>query len=368
MRHPSLVIFLGALALLSAGCNPFGGGGAQQGQEPPAEQPPAGETPVEQAPAEAPAAEPPDAADAKKEPDGKPADPDKAAAGKPPQAAPQLIRATQPEELARKQQQKRSDPFGNLVVPLVQAGAQQAAGRVQPPTQVALTAEGASSSIPTGGALLLGGNLAVNLGSRIQVAPSSLAQIPNLDPREVRKLPELPLPIGPDLSEQADFPLPGSARAPGAAPQFPGSPLPEPGQVPNLEPREVRKLPELPLPIGPDIPEPGPEATPPIPSVPSTPPPPPIPPAPQPNLARAIEILGVQQESDGNVSILLKAPNEKTARYVEVGDRVANGEVLVKRVIFNQSSEPIVVLEQSGVEVRRRVGEPAEFPETEEEV
>ncbi|MBD1910631.1 MULTISPECIES: hypothetical protein [unclassified Leptolyngbya] len=77
------------------------------------------------------------------------------------------------------------------------------------------------------------------------------------------------------------------------------------------------------------------------------------PPPPQPTLARAVQVLGVVQV--GNVPhAIVQAPNEPTSRYVRVGQRLSNGEVLVKRI--EMGTEPIVVLEQVGVEVRTAVG------------
>lgn len=58
---------------------------------------------------------------------------------------------------------------------------------------------------------------------------------------------------------------------------------------------------------------------------------------------------------------IVKAPNEPTARYVTVGQRLSNGRVLVKR-IENQGSEPVVILEEDGVEVVRSIGAPVESP------
>lgn len=72
-------------------------------------------------------------------------------------------------------------------------------------------------------------------------------------------------------------------------------------------------------------------------------------------LADLIEITGVV-EVGGQVSIILRAPNEHTSRYVRVGDYLANGQVLVKRVDMQAGGEPLVILEQDGVEVPRYVG------------
>jgi len=52
----------------------------------------------------------------------------------------------------------------------------------------------------------------------------------------------------------------------------------------------------------------------------------------------------------------VKAPGESVERRVTQGSTLSNGQVLVK-AIYAGSSNPMVVLEQYGVEVTRRVGE-----------
>ena len=73
-------------------------------------------------------------------------------------------------------------------------------------------------------------------------------------------------------------------------------------------------------------------------------------------LAQNVEVSGIIQVGR-DIQIILKAPNEQTTRYVKVGQRIANGEVLVKRVEELEDSEPVVILEQNGIEVRKVVGE-----------
>lgn len=81
-------------------------------------------------------------------------------------------------------------------------------------------------------------------------------------------------------------------------------------------------------------------------------PPPPL----QPDLARTVAITGVIQVGSEPQAII-KVPNEATSRYVRVGQRLANGQVLVKRIEINEGADPIVILEQYGIEVSRAVGE-----------
>lgn len=82
-----------------------------------------------------------------------------------------------------------------------------------------------------------------------------------------------------------------------------------------------------------------------------------IAPPPQPDVARAVQVLGVVQI--GNTAhAIVQAPNEPTSRYVQVGQRLSNGQVLVKRIEMNRGAEePVVVLEQYGIEVPTAVGQ-----------
>lgn len=54
---------------------------------------------------------------------------------------------------------------------------------------------------------------------------------------------------------------------------------------------------------------------------------------------------------------IVRAPNETASRYVQPGQRLSNGQVLVKRIEMNEGSAPIVILEQYGIEVARQVGD-----------
>jgi hypothetical protein len=53
--------------------------------------------------------------------------------------------------------------------------------------------------------------------------------------------------------------------------------------------------------------------------------------------------------------VIVKVPNEPTSRYVKIGQRLSNGQVLVKRVDLKEGADPIVILEQNGVEVAKAV-------------
>ncbi|MBE9011536.1 hypothetical protein IQ250_15105 [Pseudanabaenaceae cyanobacterium LEGE 13415] len=83
-----------------------------------------------------------------------------------------------------------------------------------------------------------------------------------------------------------------------------------------------------------------------------------LPPLPDPTLAKAVQVTGVIVVG-GVPQAIVQAPNEATSRYVQAGQRISNGQVLVKRIEMNSGSDPIVILEQNGVEVARAVGSPA---------
>lgn len=132
------------------------------------------------------------------------------------------------------------------------------------------------------------------------------------------------VPVVPKLLPPPPSPAGGSAQTPGGNAQ---------GNLPSIPNR-----PTTPGSQAPAIPE--------------------LPPLPEPTLAQAIEVTGIVQLQNGDFRIVLKAPQEQTPRYVRIGDRVANGQVLVKRVETIGDTQ-VVVLEEVGVEVRRAVGETA---------
>ncbi len=80
-----------------------------------------------------------------------------------------------------------------------------------------------------------------------------------------------------------------------------------------------------------------------------------LPSPPEPKLAQAVLVSGVIQVGNQPQAII-KVPSEPTSRYVRAGQRLASG-LLVKRIEMNEGSEPVVILEQYGIEVARMVGE-----------
>jgi len=82
---------------------------------------------------------------------------------------------------------------------------------------------------------------------------------------------------------------------------------------------------------------------------------PPLPPAPPAtDLAKAVQVTGVMELGE-RVSAIVKEPDEKISRTVSTGDYLSKGQVLVKRIEFNSNREPVVILEQNGVEVIKSV-------------
>lgn len=81
-----------------------------------------------------------------------------------------------------------------------------------------------------------------------------------------------------------------------------------------------------------------------------------LPPAPKPEQATAMEVSGVIEVA-GTTQVIVKLASESFSRYIEVGERVANGKVLVKRVEGQNTLSPTVVLEEVGIEVPRKIGD-----------
>jgi len=97
----------------------------------------------------------------------------------------------------------------------------------------------------------------------------------------------------------------------------------------------------------------------PLPSLPSSSALPPVgvtsipvtPPSPT-SLAESIEVSGVVQVA-GKWSVIVREPTASSSRHVAVGEYLENGKVLVKKIVSPGSTDPIVVLQQNGVEIRK---------------
>ncbi|MBW4485100.1 MAG: hypothetical protein KME14_21395 [Tildeniella torsiva UHER 1998/13D] len=93
---------------------------------------------------------------------------------------------------------------------------------------------------------------------------------------------------------------------------------------------------------------------------PTTPPPlAPLPQLPKPTLAEAVQVTGVMTIGNENFAVVETSAG---SQYVRAGQRVSNGQVLVKRIDM-RGSDPIVVLEENGIEVSRPVGAPSSTAE-----
>lgn len=136
-----------------------------------------------------------------------------------------------------------------------------------------------------------------------------------------------------------------------AAPQLPPTPVPAgPAAISIPAPPTLPSLGLVPLP-------PVPEASSTIPPLPTAAIAPRVAPLSRTHLADKIQVAGVIQ-TRGQLSAIVRSPDEIAGRYVVVGDYLANGKVLVKRIESRPGAEPIVVLEQNGVQVRKSVGGP----------
>lgn len=186
----------------------------------------------------------------------------------------------------------------------------------------------------------------------------------NQGPSNTQSLPNLPSPPQPNIGNRFPQPSISSGRG-GSRPPRPSSPYPPSARRPSSSPASTRSgppRPSSPLPrpnsvaANPNSSRPNPSG--PLPASPTTPggaPTAAIPAAPSTTLANGVEVTGVVQVGN-EMQAIIKAPGEAASRYVRVGQRIANGQVLVKRIEMNTGAEPIVVLEENGVEVARAVG------------
>ncbi|MGB0560253.1 MAG: hypothetical protein ACPGVO_00420 [Spirulinaceae cyanobacterium] len=127
------------------------------------------------------------------------------------------------------------------------------------------------------------------------------------------------------------------------------------------------KLPELPAipslqipPIGPLAPEPPPPPPPALPAnlpqgSPDLPFAPELPPLPEPTIANELVVTGVIT-LNGETHAIVEGPDFKST-YVREGDRIVNGQVLVKRIEGSPGGSTLVVFEELGIEVVKGVGE-----------
>ena len=301
----------------------------------------------------------------------------------------------------------QADPFGPLppIALQIPSGANAGAGMTSalpklPQREVGVAELPELVAPPQiGGPVFFPGDTGAQLGSspevpRLntpQISPAgtgvqlgSPPQIPGLNAPQLRRLPTSPpglepiaaRPIGvPDLPELPVDNRPPQWRDPnarvrrGTATRPPGTrPIAaRPQGAPNPQTRRPGPpRPPQPIaarPIGvPDLPELPVDNRPPQWRDPNPPPPPvipvvpPPPPPPSTELATGTEVSGVVKVGN-ETQVIVKVPNEPTSRYVKIGQRLSNGQVLVKRVDLKEGADPIVILEENGVEVAKAVGE-----------
>ena len=73
------------------------------------------------------------------------------------------------------------------------------------------------------------------------------------------------------------------------------------------------------------------------------------------DLADQVDITGVVQVGD-RIMAIAKAPEETSARYVNSGDRLSGGRVIVREIRVGNTGQPTVVLEQNGHLVVKSIG------------
>ncbi|TAG62678.1 MAG: hypothetical protein EAZ28_02355 [Oscillatoriales cyanobacterium] len=200
-------------------------------------------------------------------------------------------------------------------------------------------------------------NPTLQRGERAQLG--SPRQVPGLNAPQLASRPEqagLPGGDGSQIGSPRQIPglnapqfgrRPGQPGLPGGdGSQVPAQPIAaRPLGVPNLPPLPVDKRP-------PQWVDPNPPPVKQVPAVPAPPPPPST------DLATGTEVSGVVKVGN-ETQVIVRVPNEPTSRYVKVGQRLSNGQVLVKRVDIKSGGDPIVILEENGVEVAKSVGEKA---------
>lgn len=308
MQRKPLVSLVGILALLMGGCDslPFFGGNSASSPSP---------TPVAASPKGSPATTP-RAASSPLSPPRAVASPVSAAKAAPQApkttgaspatpgatqspaniAAAGLLSSSSTDEVLRNNQRGRNDPFALVAVqPLVKA-----------PTGTAQAAAGPGGAPGAAGA--------------VRTAGTATNQ------RPIPSLPQIPLP------PVAAFPAPPAPRPPVTTAAAGGA---RGGNAPAARGNAPRTgTAAAPQPFIPQLPA-----------------------LPEPSLARLVEVSGIIDVAGTSPKAIVKAPNENSSRYVSPGERLSDGLILVKRIEMNSPGGPVVILEQFGVEVTRRVGD-----------
>ena len=266
-----------------------------------------------------------------------------------------LTRSTDPNERSKslKQETQISDPFSDL--PTIPVPSQDSVPGVPRLPKVDSQQVPDLPTLPNIELFSSGRQTQRNQPITQGQDPTEVAQAPNLQqPSQTRRTIPGNQNLGsPKPSSQPNITTPASSQQLPSLPELPLQPTPPaqwrgPGVLPKplkLPSSSTKQLPSLP-----ELPQPSPPAQWRGPGFPPTPPPPP-----DTTIADGIEVSGVVQVGSQK-QIIVKVPREATSRYVTVGQRLANGQVLVKRVDLKMGADPIVVFEQSGVEVFKEVG------------
>lgn len=72
-------------------------------------------------------------------------------------------------------------------------------------------------------------------------------------------------------------------------------------------------------------------------------------------IANAVQITGVLK-IEGKLVAIVEAPDEPTSRSVSVGDYLSGGKVRVKQIELSPGGEPLITLEENGIQVIKSVG------------
>ncbi|TVP67394.1 MAG: hypothetical protein EA342_08835 [Leptolyngbya sp. LCM1.Bin17] len=163
----------------------------------------------------------------------------------------------------------------------------------------------------------------------------------------------VPVPPPPQVTPPPPTPTAPTAVGPGAPGAAPQQPTPAPGAPAPGVTAPTTPAPGVTPPTATAPGAPAPPATPPRAPGEAAPPLAPLPDLPTATFAQEVTVTGVINIGGENFAIV-QSPDESTSRYVRVGQRLANG-VLVKR-IDTRGSDPVVVLEENGIEVSRPVG------------
>jgi hypothetical protein len=79
-------------------------------------------------------------------------------------------------------------------------------------------------------------------------------------------------------------------------------------------------------------------------------------PAPEPTVAKGVKVQGIVVLA-GRPQAIVQAPDEKTARTISAGDRLANGRVLLRSFDMSNPIAPKAIFEEAGMEVAIGVGQ-----------